>query len=110
MDWGKRATDQGKEDPQVILARVDERLKAVSDKLDDYIHSNKGNLLALNSKINKEIEDLEHKVDNKVTLLLDRDEKIILDALKIRDQVFIGIGVLSCVVVVIGWALNFLKH
>ena len=61
-------------------------------------------------KINKEIEDLEHKVDNKVTLLLDRDEKIILDALKIRDQVFIGIGVLSCVVVVIGWALNFLKH
>jgi hypothetical protein len=38
-EWGRRMEDKGQESPQVILARIDERVKTINEKLTVHIVS-----------------------------------------------------------------------
>lgn len=115
MDWGKRAMDQGKEDPYVILAElkgaintldatVKTKFDALNEKLDGHIHTSKGNSMALNSRIDLEVSHLE-KVDAKLEV---EDEAIKkkLDWAVVR--ICYGMGGLSVVTVIAQWL--FAKH
>ncbi len=74
MDFGKRSTDQGREDPWNILARIDERQKAMDEAikadrislaatLERHFHEDNGNFAAVRQLAQVENEKLHKKID-----------------------------------------------
>lgn len=74
MDFGKRSTDQGREDPWNILARIDERQKAMDEAikadrvtlaatLERHFHEDNGNFSVIRQLAQLENEKLHKKID-----------------------------------------------
>lgn len=102
MPWDgirKRAEDSGQEGPEVILARIDERLKNYVETFANHVHSNKNDFAEVrnrieieNTKIKKEIFDNNKEVKNDIKWLL-RYAYIAMGAVVIINIFFVPIMV-----------------
>ncbi len=102
-NWGKRATDNGKEDPFITLARIDERLIALDKSVKQYVNANQGDHQALNSKINDFSVKIENKVNEEIHYI---NKKIDF----VNTWVVSGIAGVSVLVVLIGWGIAIKAH
>ena len=87
VDFGRRATDQGKEDPIIMLTRIDERVKSLDEKFEDF---------------KKNFDEQKRSFGEHV-----KEDKIAFDGL--NKLVARASGAFACVVLIIGWFIALRK-
>lgn len=101
--FGNRAEDKGVESPNVVLARIDERLRSMEKSQDVASEAVKVALLFANSQMEKHFHDDKNNFAEIRTRITLENTKIQEKIDWVNQWIFRGLGGLAVLIVLVGW-------